>query len=83
MLGLFEVKNKLSEICQMVATRHESIIVTRHGKPLVRIVPYDDPEEEESVWGSVEDCRARFGALADSFDLPAREIATNRSDPLS
>lgn len=83
MLGLFEAKNKLSEVCQMVATRHEPVVVTRHGKPLVRIVPYDDPKEEGSVWGSLEDCRVRFGTLTDSFELPAREIAGNRGDPLS
>lgn len=44
-VGIFEAKAKLSEICDQVASSRESMIVTRRGKPLVRIVPLDTPAE--------------------------------------
>ena len=37
-IGLFEAKTKFSEICERVAASHETIIVTRRGKPLVTIL---------------------------------------------
>ena len=41
-IGLFEVKTKLSEICDHVATTGEPVTVTRRGKPLVQIEPILD-----------------------------------------
>lgn len=82
-IGIFEAKNKLSEICEAVATGRESLVVTRHGKPLVRIVPYDELEPAQSVWGSVEECQAKYGPITEEFDLPLREVAENRGDPLA
>ncbi len=38
-LGIFEVKTKLSQVCEEVAETHEPVIVTKRGKPLVRITP--------------------------------------------
>jgi len=38
-IGLFEVKTKLSEICDQVATSGVPVTVTRRGKPLVQIEP--------------------------------------------
>ena len=40
-IGLFEVKTRLSEICDTVARLREPVTVTRRGKPLVRIEPID------------------------------------------
>ena len=40
-VGIFEAKAKLSEICEQVASTRESIVVTRRGKPLVRILPME------------------------------------------
>lgn len=40
-VGIFEAKAKLSEICEQVALRREPMIVTKRGKPLVRIVPIE------------------------------------------
>ncbi len=42
-VGIFEAKTKLSEICEEVATSHESVLVTRRGTPLVRIDPVESP----------------------------------------
>lgn len=82
-LGIFEVKNKLSELCEDVSSGGEALVVTRHGKPIVRIVPYLEPEPEQSVWGSVAECQAKYGPLTDEFDLPVRSLSSNRGDPLA
>jgi prevent-host-death family protein len=39
MIGLFEAKTKLSEICEEVAKTHAPVTITRRGKPLVCIEP--------------------------------------------
>ena len=38
-VGLFEAKTKFSEICTYVADENDPVVVTRRGKPLVRIEP--------------------------------------------
>ena len=40
-VGIFEVKTRLSEICEEVASTHEPVTVTKRGKPLVRIDPVE------------------------------------------
>jgi prevent-host-death family protein len=41
-VGAFEAKTNLSSLLERVA-QGESVRITRHGKPIARIVP-DDPE---------------------------------------
>ncbi|MDA0322491.1 MAG: type II toxin-antitoxin system prevent-host-death family antitoxin [Verrucomicrobia bacterium] len=55
-IGIFEVKTRLSEICEAVAETQEPVTVTRRGKPLVRI----DPIETDVM--SVRERRARYDA---------------------
>jgi len=43
-VGLFEAKTKLSEICAHVAEKGTPVVVTRRGKPMVRIEPVPDQE---------------------------------------
>ena len=43
-VGLFEAKNKLSELANLAASGEE-VIITRHGKPLVKLVMMDDADE--------------------------------------
>jgi len=40
--GIFEAKTNLSKLCNEVARTGEPVLVTRRGKPLVRIDPIDD-----------------------------------------
>jgi len=82
-LGLFEVKNRLSELCERVSREGEPLVVTRHGRPLVRIVPYEEGGKGDSVWRTVEECRQRYGPLTEEFELPTREVGKNRGDPLA
>lgn len=42
-IGLFEAKNKLSELADKVARTGETVIITRRGKPLVRMMPVENP----------------------------------------
>lgn len=80
-LGLFETKNRLSEVCEQVASTSEPVIITRHRKPLVQIVPIKDANVCESVWNTVEESTARYGPLEDDIELPSREVSSNRTDP--
>jgi prevent-host-death family protein len=71
-IGLFEAKTKFSEICARVEARREAILVTRRGKPLVKIEPVTKKTKPASVW----DCRVQHekqhGPLTEDFSLPAR-----------
>lgn len=73
-IGLFEAKTKFSEICEQVAAKGEAIVITRRGKPLVKIGPI---AKEDAKHSSVWDRRARFvkrhGPLTEDFTLPPRE----------
>lgn len=40
-LGIFEVKTKLSRICETVAKTREPVLITVRGTPLVRIDPIE------------------------------------------
>ncbi len=79
-IGLFEAKTKFSEVCERVASEGVGVVVTRRGKPLVRIEPI--PADEEKVT-SVWDRRAAFlqqhGPLTEEFTLPPREKQTWRN----
>jgi prevent-host-death family protein len=54
-IGIFEIKTKLSSICEEVARTGESVLVTKRGKPFVRIDPiYPDFEHTSPVWEARE-----------------------------
>jgi len=69
-VGIFEAKAKLSELCDQVARSGEGIMVTRRGKPLVRIEPAET--DRHSVWEDREEYVARRGKMKEEFDLPER-----------
>ncbi len=81
-IGLFETKNRLSEVCAHVSKTREPVVVTRRGKALVKIVPIVEDDPTASVWGSVEESQAQYGPLTDELKLPHRTISRNRPDPL-
>jgi len=45
-IGIRELKTKISQVINAVR-RGESTIITYHGKPLARIVPFEPAEETE------------------------------------
>ena len=79
-VGIFEAKAKLSEICEEVSRTRESIVVTRRGKPLVRIEPAAD--DSRSVWEDRAEYIADRGQMREEFDLPerSREVPTSPLD---
>lgn len=70
-VGMFEAKTKLSEICDEVHRTGESVLVTRRGKPYVRIVPLESSEGDgSSIWEARERFELEYG-LGDVPDFPA------------
>lgn len=82
-LGLFDAKNRFSEVCDTVATTGEPVMVTRRGKPIAQIVPVAHHESLHSVWDTVAESRATYGRLTEDFDLPPRKARASRPDPLA
>ncbi len=81
-IGLFEAKTKLSELCEQVARRREAVIITRRGRPLVRIEPIGPGKGvSSSVWDSRDAWEKKHGPLREDFEPPARERQT-WSNPL-
>ena len=73
-IGIFEAKTKLSEICETVAVSGEAYMVTKRGRPLVRIEPVH--EQPLSVVERRAAYMAKYGdAEPDDpvdFDVPER-----------
>ena len=73
-IGLFEAKTKFSEICDQVAAKGEAIVVTRRGKPLVKIGPISEGgAKPSSVWDRRAKYEKRHGRMTEDFSLPSRE----------
>jgi prevent-host-death family protein len=45
-VGTFEARNRLSELLDKVE-RGEEVVITRHGKPVARLVPAAEAEEAQ------------------------------------
>jgi prevent-host-death family protein len=46
-----EVKNAWHEFVDRVSQAREEIVVTRYGKPVMRLSPIDEPEEKTGIFG--------------------------------
>ena len=79
-VGIFEAKAKLSEICEQIARSGESVVVTRRGKPLVRIDPV--AEDRCSVWEDRAEYIAQKGRMTEEFEIPdrSREVPASPLD---
>lgn len=62
-IGLFEAKNKLSELVER-ASGGEEIVITRHGKPAARLVATEPAEEE--AWRRHREAIEKLTQLRDS-----------------
>ncbi len=79
-VGLFEAKTKLSEICSQVAAGGGPVVVTRRGKPLVRIEPIPASRAKPaSVWDRRAELERKQGRWTEELPLPARQKQTWRS----
>jgi prevent-host-death family protein len=57
-IGLFEAKQKLSELVERVSTG-EKIGITRRGKLAAMIVPVRPQKGLDEIWADMEDIRKR------------------------
>ena len=73
-IGLFEAKTRFSEICERVAASRAAVVVTRRGKPLVRIEPVGkDKNKLCSVWERRARYEKKHGRLTEDLELQAKE----------
>lgn len=81
-VALYDAKNRLSELCNKVTESGEPCIISRRGKPIVKLVPIDHGEEPRSVWSTVEEAQAKYGPLNEEFEMPDRFPSGMRPSPL-
>jgi prevent-host-death family protein len=78
-IGLFEAKTRLSELCEQVSKRREAVVITRRGRPLVRIEPLSRGKGMgSSVWDSRDAWEKKHGSPEEDLELPARARQTWR-----
>ena len=78
-VGIYEAKTHLSQLCEETAQSGEACLISKNGKPLVKIVPYRSSVDPESVWDTVEESKGRYGPL-DDFDLPDRKVREDAAE---
>lgn len=66
-IGAFEAKNTLGALLDRVE-RGEEIVITRHGKPVARLVPNEGRIDSAQARSASERIRARAKALKMDFD---------------
>jgi prevent-host-death family protein len=69
-IGAFEAKNKFGMLLDRVE-HGEEIVITRHGKPVARLVPNATRIDKLQARAALERIRARAGNLKEAFDWAA------------
>ena len=71
-IDILEAKTNFSKIIRILERKEESeVIVARAGKPVVKIVLYEEPKSFDKILGIAE---GKF-VIPDDFDEPDDEIA--------
>jgi prevent-host-death family protein len=79
-VGAFEAKNKLSELLDEVE-RGGEVVITRHGKPVARLVANASESEQERKREAVETLReTRRRLAAEGVTFPLEEILAMRDE---
>ncbi len=71
-IGLFEAKTRLSEICEKVRKEKQPVLITKRGKPLVRIDPIEDANN--GVWDLAREFKKVHGPIKENLELPPRSV---------
>jgi prevent-host-death family protein len=69
-IGAFEAKNKLGMLLDRVE-QGEEIIITRHGKPVARLVPNSARIDKPQARAALERIRSRAGSSKEPFNWEA------------
>ncbi len=67
-LPLAEIKNRLSEFVERIASQHDRVTITRNGRPVAVLVSPDDLESLEetlSILSNAKEIAALRAGLAD------------------
>ncbi len=67
-VGAFEAKTHLSSLLDRVE-RGEEVVITRHGKPVARLVPQDQQHETHQALERLDAVRERLRREGISFTL--------------
>lgn len=71
-MNVLEAKTNFSKIIALLERKEESeVIVARAGKPVVKIVLYEEPKSFDKIFGIA---KGKF-VVPDDFDEPDDEIA--------
>ena len=62
-----ELRKHLAEVVNAAKYRKERLVLTRHGKPVAALVPFDDYQLLEALEDQ-EDLKAALAALDDADD---------------
>jgi prevent-host-death family protein len=69
-MSVSEIRNHLPTIVNEVKTSRETVVVTCHGKPMVRIIPYEDKTNKKSRYP----LRGLPIKISKNFDEPIPEL---------
>ena len=76
-IGAFEAKNTLGSLLDRVETGEE-IVITRHGKPVARLVPVEPKTPRARLYGTMKD---QIWIATDFDDDDPDTIAAADADP--
>lgn len=79
-IGAFEAKNTLGSLLDRVQNGEE-ITITRHGRPVARLVPNEQSIDRQSTREASERIRTRARALAKPFDWAALKAENDGERP--
>jgi prevent-host-death family protein len=79
-IGAFEAKNTLGALLDRVM-QGEEIIITRHGKPVARLVPNSGRIDRSQAIAAMERIRARAKSLKIGFDWDAQKADRDAGRP--
>jgi prevent-host-death family protein len=51
--GIFDAKTRFSELIAGVEGG-ESVVITKHGRPVAKIVPYEEPRDQEKIQRAID-----------------------------
>jgi prevent-host-death family protein len=79
-MGAFEAKNKLGMLLDRVQYGEE-ITITRHGKPIARLVPNTARIDKPQARAALDRIRARAANLKETFDWAAAKADRDAGRP--
>jgi prevent-host-death family protein len=79
-IGAFEAKNTLGALLDRVM-QGEEIIITRHGKPVARLVPNSGRIDRSQAIAAMERIRTRAKSLKIGFDWEALKADRDAGRP--